>query len=199
MAKALDVLGDRWTLLILRELLGGPARFNDVVAGLPGVAKNLLSNRLRRLESDGLVRRVQSSSGVLYAVTERGAATRPTIEALGQWGAHADEVGPITHERSARATAVALHAIVNRMVDALPERSHTIELEVDGQPLELVLGPRPSVTARPSVDADARLRVSGKAIADFLGGRGLRASRFAHVSGDEAAGRLLVDLLTKLA
>ena len=58
MATALDFVGDRWTILILRELLGGPARFQDLKDGLPGIAPNLLVERLRRMEGDGIVRRL---------------------------------------------------------------------------------------------------------------------------------------------
>ena len=76
MATALDIIGDRWTLLLLRELLGGAARFQDLYEGLPSIAKNLLTDRLRRLESDGIVRRVRSHNAVLYALTERGTAAR---------------------------------------------------------------------------------------------------------------------------
>ena len=72
MATALDVIGDRWTILILRELLGGAARFQDLHAGLPGIAKNLLTQRLRRLESDGILERVRSQGVVLYTLTAQG-------------------------------------------------------------------------------------------------------------------------------
>jgi len=94
MATALDVIGDRWTILILRELLGGAARFHELQEGLPGIAKNLLTDRLRRLEGDGIVRRVRSHNAVLYALTERGAAARAAVEALGFWGATLEPVVP---------------------------------------------------------------------------------------------------------
>jgi DNA-binding HxlR family transcriptional regulator len=89
-AKALDVLGDRWTLLVLRELLiQGPCRYTDLANGLPGIASNLLSERLRNLESSGLVWREAAPPPVattLYHLTERGRAAEPVVVALARWG-----------------------------------------------------------------------------------------------------------------
>lgn len=83
-ALALDVVGDRWSLLVVRELLDGPRRWTDVRAGLPGVAKNLLADRLRELEGAGVVERTAEER---YALTPRGSALAPVIEALVLWGA----------------------------------------------------------------------------------------------------------------
>jgi len=118
-ARALDVVGDRWTLLILRELLGAPARFNELEVGLPGIAKNLLTTRLRLLEEDGVVRRISSHGAVHYALTEHGAAIRPIIEQLGFWGTKLPRIAPPIHGRSIRATAMALQAIVARALEDL--------------------------------------------------------------------------------
>lgn len=89
-AKALDVLGDRWTLLILRELLiQGPCRYTDLANGLPGIASNLLSDRLRNLEASGLVWREAAPPPVattLFHLTERGQAVEPVVVALARWG-----------------------------------------------------------------------------------------------------------------
>ncbi|MEU9024562.1 helix-turn-helix domain-containing protein [Actinomadura sp. NPDC048394] len=89
-ARALDVVGDRWTLLIVRELLlRGPSRFTDVKNGLPGVATNLLSTRLKELEDAGLVGREDAPppvATVLYALTDDGLALEPVLKALGLWG-----------------------------------------------------------------------------------------------------------------
>ncbi|MDH5616774.1 MAG: helix-turn-helix transcriptional regulator, partial [Acidimicrobiia bacterium] len=83
MATALDFIGDRWTILILRELLGGPARFQELRDGLPGIATNLLTERLRRMETDGIARRVDVGGSSLYTLTEEGAGIRTAIEELG--------------------------------------------------------------------------------------------------------------------
>jgi len=89
-AKALDVVGDRWTLLIIRELLlQGPCRYTDLRNGLPGIATNLLADRLGELESAGLVRREEAAPPVattLFHLTEAGADLKPALEALGGWG-----------------------------------------------------------------------------------------------------------------
>ena len=89
-AKALDVVGDRWTLLIIRELLlQGPCRYTDLKNGLPGIATNLLSDRLRDLEQAGLIRREEAAPPVataLFHLTRAGAELEPVLTALGGWG-----------------------------------------------------------------------------------------------------------------
>lgn len=195
MATALDIVGDRWTILILRELLGGPARFHELYDGLPGIARNLLTDRLRRLEGDAIVRRVSAHNATLYALTDLGATIRPALEELGLWGARLRRVAPARHGRSIRAIAMALQAILVRAGDALPVDPSVIELEVGGEHIEIHLGPRPTVTARPSTDADTRMRASRAAVSDFLSGRSFAESRFAYVSGDAAARAALLRAL----
>ncbi|MFD4507095.1 winged helix-turn-helix transcriptional regulator [Streptomyces sp. NPDC058457] len=89
-ARALDVVGDRWTLLIVRELLvRGPCRFTDLKNGLPGVATNLLSARLKDLETAELITREDAPPPVataLYTLSETGLALEPVLKALGLWG-----------------------------------------------------------------------------------------------------------------
>jgi DNA-binding HxlR family transcriptional regulator len=89
-AKALDVVGDRWTLLIVRELLvRGGCRYTDLKDGLPGIATNLLSERIRELESAGLIRREDAPPPVattLYHLTETGTELLPVLDAIGRWG-----------------------------------------------------------------------------------------------------------------
>ena len=187
MATALDVIGDRWTILIIRELLGGAARFNELQEGLPGIAKNLLTERLRRLESDGVVRRVGSQNVMRYALTERGAAARTAVEELGFWGAMLEPLAPPRHKRSIRAIAMALQAVLSRAGDALPDARHVIELELDAQHIQIVLDRRPSATAGPATDADARIRVPRSAMSDFLLGQSFDKKAFVLVSGDKTA------------
>src|SRR5437899_5418279 len=89
-AKALDVVGDRWNLLIVRELLiRGACRYTDLLNGLPGIATNLLADRLRELEQAGVVEREEAPPPIattLFRLTERGRALEPVVYALGQWG-----------------------------------------------------------------------------------------------------------------
>jgi DNA-binding HxlR family transcriptional regulator len=89
-AKALDTVGDRWTLLIIRELMiRGACRYTDLKDGLPGIATNLLSDRIRELESAGLIRREDAPPPVattLYHLTDAGAELQPVLDALFRWG-----------------------------------------------------------------------------------------------------------------
>jgi DNA-binding HxlR family transcriptional regulator len=91
-ARALDVVGERWTLLIVRELLfQGPCRFTDLKNGLPGIATNLLSSRLKDLEDDGLITREDAPPPVattLYALTDEGRSLEPVLKAVSDWGRH---------------------------------------------------------------------------------------------------------------
>lgn len=86
LARSLEIVGDRWNLLIVRQLLIAPARYRDLVAGLPGIATNLLADRLRELESAGVVeRRLGDGSTVEYTLTAWGAELREPIEGLIRW------------------------------------------------------------------------------------------------------------------
>ncbi|QFR01196.1 helix-turn-helix transcriptional regulator [Streptomyces phaeolivaceus] len=88
-ARALDVVGDRWTLLIVRELLAGPRRYTDLHADLPGVSTDVLAGRLKDMERDGLTtrRRLPPPGAVyVYELTGRGRELLPVLQALGTWG-----------------------------------------------------------------------------------------------------------------
>ncbi|MET8821161.1 winged helix-turn-helix transcriptional regulator [Streptomyces rochei] len=89
-ARALDAVGDRWTLLIVRELLAGPRRYTDLHADLPGVSTDVLASRLKDMEREGLTTRRRlppPAAAYVYELTERGAGLLPVLEALGAWGA----------------------------------------------------------------------------------------------------------------
>ena len=89
MARTLDLVGERWTLLILRELMLGPKRFSDLLPALPGIGKNLLATRLRRLEEEGLLRRRElppPAASRVYELTADGRALGPALAELGRWG-----------------------------------------------------------------------------------------------------------------
>lgn len=89
-ARALDVVGDRWVLLIVRELLLlGPSRYSDLKRGLPGIASNLLAERLKVMEAEGLLDRYEAPPPVattLYELTARGRALQDVLHALARWG-----------------------------------------------------------------------------------------------------------------
>jgi DNA-binding HxlR family transcriptional regulator len=91
-AKALDVVGEKWALLVLRDLFRkGPLRFQDLQAGLLGVAPNTLSARLKALEKQGVIEArlyVQHPPRFAYSLTAKGQALGPVLKALYQWGEH---------------------------------------------------------------------------------------------------------------
>ena len=85
-ARALDLIGERWALLIVRELAFGPKRFTDLRGGLAGASPNVLAQRLRELESGGVIRR-HTAGASAYELTDRGRQLHPILLQLGRWGA----------------------------------------------------------------------------------------------------------------
>jgi DNA-binding HxlR family transcriptional regulator len=88
-ARALDVLGDRWAMLVVRELLLGPKRYTDLLEGLPGVGTNMLVVRLRELEEAGIITREKlppPAASTVYVLTDDGVALRPVVDELARWG-----------------------------------------------------------------------------------------------------------------
>src|SRR4051812_6813218 len=88
-ARALDVVGERWALLVVRELLLGPQRFTDLHRAMPRASSNMLTDRLRELESHGVVARrtlPPPAGSVVYALTDSGRELEPVVLALGAWG-----------------------------------------------------------------------------------------------------------------
>ena len=91
-ARALEVVGERWTMLIIRDLLISPKRFTDLLRGLPGIPTNGLTTRLKELEEDGVVQRRAISHpdrSVVYELTAYGRELEETVDVLGRWGAKA--------------------------------------------------------------------------------------------------------------
>ena len=89
MANALDIVGERWTLLVVRELMLGPRRFTDLLDNLPGMGRNLLSDRLKRMEAEDLVRRRElpaPAASRVYELTGDGRALGPVLTELSRWG-----------------------------------------------------------------------------------------------------------------
>jgi len=85
-AKASEILGERWTHLVIREFIAGSETFNDLRRGLPLISPSLLSARLKTLEEKGIVERERSDDGITYCLTEAGLELKPIIEAVGVWG-----------------------------------------------------------------------------------------------------------------
>lgn len=131
LARALDVVGGRWSLLIVRELLVGPARHRDLAAGLPGIATNLLVDRLRDLEEAGVVQRQldTDSNGVVYALTPWGSELRGAVDALVNWSGPLMVSGPRGDSFQPHWLAVALQALMRGRRSEVPK---TFGVEVDG-------------------------------------------------------------------
>src|SRR4051794_6516852 len=85
-AKAMELLDERWTLLVVRELVVGTERFNELRRGLPRMSPTLLSRRLQQLVRAGVVERHEDGTDVRYVLTDAGRELRPVVEALGAWG-----------------------------------------------------------------------------------------------------------------
>ena len=182
LAKALDLVGDRWTLLIVRELLAlGPSRYSDLQHGLPGIATNLLATRLHDMEEVGLVERRSSSPPVpaaLFALTERGRALEPALLQLGKWAAPL--LGPYTDDQLLRSHWLSLPAKL-RLRDHQPKHAPVmIEVRLADEPPMLVHVHAGRVDVRPgSVDQpDALIAGEPNGVLGLLFGRvGLAAAR----------------------
>jgi DNA-binding HxlR family transcriptional regulator len=112
-ARALDLVGERWALLVVRELLLGPKRFTDLRAGLPNLSADVLSQRLRELEQHEILRRGKlppPAASQIYELTERGQELEPVVLALGRWGSHAP-FPPGEQELGVDATVIALKTL----------------------------------------------------------------------------------------
>ena len=138
-AKALDVVGDRWTLLIVRELLiGQPLRYTDLRYGLPGIATNLLADRLRELEAQGVITRELAPPPIattVFRLTPRGEALKSVLVALGEWGAPL--LADVPDDISFRTHWLTL-PLELKLVDHTPDLPPiTIELRTGDQPVVL--------------------------------------------------------------
>jgi DNA-binding HxlR family transcriptional regulator len=126
-ARALDAVGDRWALLVVRELLLGPKRFTDLRAGLPRVSPDVLAQRLRELEAAGVLRRdtlPPPAASHVYVLTERGRDLRTVILELGRWGSgEPANDGPLGPDA----------AVIALMTMFRGELEGTFELRLDGQ------------------------------------------------------------------
>jgi DNA-binding HxlR family transcriptional regulator len=192
LAKALDAVGDRWTLLIVRELLiRERCRYTDLQKGLPGIATNLLAERLRELEAAGLVEREEAPPPVaatLFGLTARGMALEPAILALGAWGA------PML-ARGSRGVAAQAHWLVLPfklfLRDREPaRRDASVEVRAGGEAIAIRVS-RGKVDVRLGALPDPDLTVTGKP--DMLLGlfsgkldRAAAKAAGARLKGDEA-------------
>ena len=145
-ARSLDVVGERWTMLIVRDLFVGPKRYTDLLEGLPGIGTNLLAQRLRELEANGIVEKADlppPSGATVYRLTPRGSALEPVVFALGRWGFQflgkpkaTDAMLPDPFFLSLRASFKPERArgLTERYAFAIGERRFIVEV-ADGKPV----------------------------------------------------------------
>ncbi|WP_280250836.1 winged helix-turn-helix transcriptional regulator [Nocardia abscessus] len=119
-SRALDVVGERWSLLILRDLLLGTTRFNDLARGLPGLSRSLLAKRLRQFERAGLVEKLVGE----YLLTDAGRELEPILFGLGEWGARWSFGAPRDDERDPALLVWWMHKRVD--TSSFPGRRHVL-------------------------------------------------------------------------
>src|SRR5215211_4237517 len=146
-ARALDLVGERWALLVVRELLLGPKRFTDLRAGLPNIGPDVLAQRLRDLEASGVAERATlppPAASQVYGLTEWGRELEPVVLGLGRWGSRA----PVPSEDAPLGPDAAMLALKTMFTpsDGLRARyevrfgENVYDVRVDGERLEITRG-----------------------------------------------------------
>jgi DNA-binding HxlR family transcriptional regulator len=196
-ARALDLVGERWALLVVRELLLGPKRFTDLRAGLPHVSPDVLAQRLRELEGSGIVRRGKlppPAGSRIYELTERGMELEPVVLELGRFGSVAP-FPPGEAEIGVDALAIALKSLfAPSATDGLPA-TYELRLGEDRFRAEIA-GGRFGIVRGSARAPDATIESDPATLATVLWhGRRLRdaqrAGRITITGSEEAAERFL--------
>jgi DNA-binding HxlR family transcriptional regulator len=197
-AKALDVVGERWTMLVVRNLLLGPLRYSDLLRGLPGITTNLLAKRLREMEEFGLLEKIRGATGdggQAYRLTPLGAGLEPVVHALGHWAWQWMDAPTKRERRNIEWLFVALR---RRYRGGGILRA---ELVVDGVPYRMILsGTRAEIGRGEVASPDVRIRGTGAATMRLFlermpKGRAVPAGL--EVEGAEDAVRTLADAFDK--
>ncbi|NUU19456.1 helix-turn-helix transcriptional regulator [Cellulomonas humilata] len=195
LTQALELVGERWALLIVRDLLVGPRRYGELAAGLPRIPTNILAARLKELQAAGIIRRAPRSRIVIYELTPYGHELEPVVLALGAWGFKAmgdprDEqiITPDSMTMALR-TAFRPEVAVTLPATAYGARFGPAELvvRVDGSTLDVTRGDGP-VDVAFAAGPDIRRIISGElapdraiatGVVEVLRGRGELLDRFA--------------------
>jgi DNA-binding HxlR family transcriptional regulator len=189
-ARALDVVGERWALLIVREMLLGPKRFTDLRAGLPKLGPDVLSQRLRDLEQAGIVRRGKlppPAASRVYELTDRGQELEPVILGLGRWGSQ--EPFPPDSELGPDAAVLALKTMFDPSRAAGLDEAY--ELRFGELPYRLRVVDGRLDAARGSADAPAATIATDPATLARVLWHGLPVSELMITGSRQAARRLL--------
>jgi DNA-binding HxlR family transcriptional regulator len=185
-ARALDAVGERWALLVVRELLLGPKRFSALHRGLGAASQNVLAQRLRELEAAGIVRRRRlgpPAASWAYELTEDGAALEPVLIALGRWGRNR----PMTADAELSVDALVLALQTTFDPVAAGDLEASVGLRVDDDELEVTVSDgRLSVTRAGARDPDATLRTDVPTLREL-------AFRKRRLDDAAAAGAVVVD------
>ncbi len=196
LARALDHIGDRWTLLIVRELLIGPQRYSDIRAAVPAIATNLLARRLRDLEADGIVakrRLAPPAASTIYELTDMGRELEPAVLALIRWGRH----WMLEHEPDEAFKpewlALALKALIPP--EALEDIDFVCRLWMQGQDLELRFSPHGVELVNVDSPADLEIEATPASLLEVAAGycsldRAVHERRIAVRGDGEGLGRL---------
>jgi DNA-binding HxlR family transcriptional regulator len=192
-ARSLDVLGQRWTLLIVRDLFLGPQRYTDLQAGLPGIASDILTARLRALEEDGLVRRRElppPAPATVYELTEGGRRLGPLIRALGEVGLTLLDVPAPSQPINPGPVVMSLNLTFR--ANELPELTETYGLELDDRPFTVSVDRGTVTTERGAPAAPvATFRTDPRTLVRLIRGdtssQAAVADRVIEVDGERAA------------
>lgn len=168
-ARALDLVGERWALLVVRELALGPKRFTDLLGGLPGVSTNVLSTRMRELERAGVVQRrllPPPAASTVYELTDYGRELEPALLALGRWGAKS--LGQRGEDQSLRSHWLAL-ALKSFFHPEAAEKGGVYEVRLrEGTFVARVRDRGVEIGPGPSEDADLVLEADDDALVALL-------------------------------
>jgi DNA-binding HxlR family transcriptional regulator len=203
LARALDLVGERWALLVVRELLLGPKRFTDLRRGLPTASQNVLAQRLRELEQAGVLRRRRlgpPASTWVYELTERGHDLGPVVGGLARWGSRA----PLTSTRELSADALMLAMRTTFDPAAADGVRGRYELRLDEDRFRIDVTDGQLQVARGAADhPDAVLDTTAATFRSLIfGGRSLSSAVRAGdltVHGDQRAAARLVKLFPRPA
>lgn len=137
-AQALDLVGERWALLVVRDLVLGPKRFTDLQADLPGIATNVLASRVRELERNGIVCRrtlAPPAAATVYELTDYGRELEPVLLALGRWGARS--LGARRPEQAIRSGWIGVAMRAYSVPEASAGLRATVELRLENTTLNV--------------------------------------------------------------
>ena len=203
--QALELVGERWALLIVRALLVGPRRYSELAAGLPRIPSNILAARLKELQAAGILRRAPRSRVIVYELTPYGRELEPIVLALGAWGFKA--MGAPRDEQVITADSMTIDlrtAFRPQVAMALPPTAYAARfgpaellIRVDGSRLDVSRGDGPADLAFAAGPGIRRVisgelppdRAIATGVVDVLRGRGELLDRFAgtfHLAGTAA-------------